>query len=140
MSSQVFKRWSRRFVLLGGMALGLTQVGCAHPLVVEPSVTVSSRIGHFPVYGQVGLPAHTVLMPAPHSIYAPPPRVIYAPPPVYRSAPVWGHVQPPRHAWGHDRREARHSDRSDRRDDRRDGGRDGGRGQAGRGDRDGWNR
>ena len=46
--------FSRALALLGLLGLGLAQVGCAHPVVVEPSVTVHSRIGHLPVYTQVG--------------------------------------------------------------------------------------
>jgi hypothetical protein len=34
----------------------LVQGGCAHPVVVEPSVSVHSRIGHVPVYSHVGVP------------------------------------------------------------------------------------
>ena len=64
--------FSRAIALLGLLGLGLTQVGCAHS-VVEPSVSVHSRIGHFPVYSQVGVPGSVY--------YGPQPRVIYAPPP-----------------------------------------------------------
>jgi hypothetical protein len=139
MSSQFFKIWSRKFLLLGGLALGLSQVGCAHPLVVQPSVAVSSRIGHFPVYAQVGIPGPVVMVPPPRVIYAPPPRVIYAPPVYYRAAPAWGYGPSPRSAWGHDR-----PGRKDHRDDRHhDRGYDHpgeGRGPAGRAERDGWRR
>lgn len=99
---------SRAMALFGLLGLGFVQVGCAHPVVVEPSVVVSSRIGHFPVYAQVGIPGPVIYAPPP------PPRVVYVPRVV---APVygWGHGHERR--WGHDRREG---DRGARRDDRHD--------------------
>lgn len=95
---------SRAMALLGLLGLGFVQVGCAHPVVVEPSVVVSSRIGHFPVYAQVGVPGPVVVMPSPRVIYAPPPppRVIYAPQ-VYGPVYDWGRGHDRRH-WGHERR------------------------------------
>lgn len=106
---------SRAVALLGLLGLGFMQVGCAHSVVLEPSVTVHSRTGHFPVYGQVGVPGAVVYAPPPRVIYvpAPPPRVVYAP-------SVWGPV----HAWGH--RHGRHGGHRDgrwdeRRDDRYEG-------------------
>lgn len=101
--------FSRALALLGLLGLGLAQVGCAHPVVVEPSVSVHSRIGHFPVYAQVGVPGPV--------IYAPPPRVIYAPPPPPRVVYVprvvtpgygWGHGHERR--WGHERSQRHHKD------------------------------
>ena len=102
---------SRAMSLLALLGLGFVQVGCAHPVVVEPSVSVSSRIGHFPVYAQVGVPAPMVVMPQAPVFYAPPPpRVIYAPPPPPRVVYVprvvtpgygWGHGHERR--WGHER-------------------------------------
>ncbi len=84
--------FSRAMALLALLGLGLAQVGCAHPVVVEPSVSVHSRIGHFPVYTQIGVPGGV--------IYAPPPRVIYAPPPPPRVVYV-PRVVAPVHGWGH---------------------------------------
>ncbi len=93
--------FSRAIALLGLLGLGLTQVGCAHS-VVEPSVSVHSRIGHFPVYTQIGVPGPVIYGPPPRVIYAPPPpRVLYSP---RVSAPVhgWGHGHERR--WGHERK------------------------------------
>ena len=101
MSIQLFKTWGRKALLLGSLALGLSQVGCAHPVVMEPSVVFSSQIGHAPVYAQVGVPGPV--------IYAPP-RVIYAPP-VYRPVPGWAYGHD-RH-WGHDRHEGGWGERRD---------------------------
>ena len=128
--------FSRAIALLGLLGLGLAQVGCAHPLVVEPSVSVHSRIGHVPVYTQVGVPASVHYAPPPRVIYAPP-GVIYAPPPpprvvfVPRAHVPWGH--PPAQIWGHghDRRHRGHERRHDREDERD-------RGHDGRGQRDHW--
>lgn len=119
--------FSRAMALLGLLGLGAVQTGCAHPVVMEPSVSFSTQIGHAPVYAQVGLPG-TVIYGPPRVIYAPPPppRVIYAPQ-VYRPAPAWAYGHD-RH-WGHDRHER---GRGERRDDRRDGRR------GGHGDRDEW--
>ncbi len=95
---------SRPLALLGLLGLALTQGGCAHPVVVEPSVSVHSRIGHAPVYGHVGVPGPFYDAP-PRVIYAPPPRVIYVPPPPPRVVFVprvhvpQGH--PPAQIWGH---------------------------------------
>jgi hypothetical protein len=97
--------FSRAIALLGLLGLGLAQVGCAHPVVVEPSVSVHSRIGHFPVYTQVGVPGQVIYGPPPRVIYAPPPRVLYAPrvlPPVHG----WGHGH--ERPWGHERKHRHH--------------------------------
>ena len=128
--------FSRAIALLGLLGLGLAQVGCAHPLVVEPSVSVHSRIGHVPVYTQVGVPGSVYYAPPPRVIYAPP-GVIYAPSPpprvvfVPRAHVPWGH--PPAQIWGHghDRRHRGHERRHDREDER-------GGGHDGRGQRDHW--
>jgi hypothetical protein len=128
--------FSRSLTLLGMLGLGWVQVGCAHPVVIEPLVSVHSRIGHFPVYAQVGVPGPVYSAP-PRVIYAPPPRVIYVPPPPPRvvfvprapvpwdhpSAQIWGH--------GHDRGHRGH-ERRHYREDERD------RGHDGRGQRDHW--
>ncbi|PIT77986.1 hypothetical protein [Limnohabitans sp. G3-2] len=127
MSKPLFKTLSRKALLMGSLLLGLTQVGCAHPVFVEPSVLVHSRLGHFPVHAQIGLPGPV--------IYAPPPRVIYAPPPPPRVVFV-PRVQAPVHGWGHghdgrqrgqERRHNRHDDREYGRawDPRHDGWHDG---------------
>ncbi len=100
---------SRAAALLGLLGLGFMQVGCAHPVVVEPSVSVSSRIGHFPVYAQVGVPAPVIYAPAPSVIYAPPqPRVIYAPQ-IYGPVHGWrnGHGH---RSWGHENRRSHDED------------------------------
>jgi hypothetical protein len=121
--------FSRAMGLLGLLALGVVQGGCAHPVFVEPSVSVHSRIGHFPVHAQVGLPGPVIYAPPPRVIYAPPPRVIYAPPPPPRVvlvpraiAPVdgWGHGHERR--WGHERKRQQRDER--------------GNGRGGRGHRD----
>ena len=98
--------FSRAIALFGLLGLGLTQVGCAHPLAVEPSVSGHSRIGHFPVYTQIGVPGPVIYGPPPRVIYAPPPpRVLYSP---RVSVPVhgWGHGQVRR--WGHERKHQQH--------------------------------
>ena len=84
--------FSRAIAMLGLLGLGLAQVGCAHPVMVEPSVSVHSRIGHIPVYTQIGVPDPV--------IYGPPPRVIYAPPPPPRVVYV-PRVVAPAHGWEH---------------------------------------
>ncbi len=92
MSIRIDPRWFRLVALGGACALGLAQVGCAHPLVGEPSVVISSRIGHAPVYAQIGVPPPVVVLPPPRVIYVPPPRVLYAPAPAYQPhRPGWGH-------------------------------------------------
>lgn len=100
--------FSRALALFGLLGLGVVQVGCAHPVVVEPSVVVHSRIGHFPVYAQVGVPGPVIYAPPP-----PPPRVVYVPRVV---TPVhgWGHGHE-RHFRGHERKHDRHDDREYRR-------------------------
>ena len=117
--------FSRVIALLSLLGLGLAQVGCAHS-VVEPSVSVHSRIGHFPVYPQIGMPGPV--------IYGPPPRVIYAPPPPPRVVYV-PRVHAPVHGWGHghDGHQRAHERRHFRRDD-------GGFGQGGGGHREPWRR
>ena len=117
--------FSRATALLGWLGLGLAQVGCAHS-VVEPSVSVHSRIGHFPVYTQIGMPGPVIYGPPPRVIYAPPPppRVVYVPR-VYAPVHGWGH--------GHDGHQRAHERRHFRRDD-------GGFGHGGGGHREPWRR
>jgi hypothetical protein len=121
--------FSRAMGLLGLLALGVVQGGCAHPVFVEPSVTVHSRIGHFPVHAQVGMPGPVIYSPPPRVIYAHPPHVIYAPPPpprvvfvpqVVASVDGWRHGHDRR--WGHERRQQQRDER--------------GYGRGGRGHRD----
>ena len=98
---------TRTLALLGACGLTLTQVACAHPLVVEPSVVVQARIGG-PVYGSVYAPLYgappVVVAPAPVWM-APPPPVVLAPsawmPPVHRhhGHGHW-HGQGLDHGWG----------------------------------------
>lgn len=90
--------FSRPLALLGLLGLALMQGGCAHPVYVEPSVSVHSRIGHFPMYAQVGVPGPVIYAP-PRVIYAPP-RVIYAPPLPPRVVHV-PQAHPPAQIWGH---------------------------------------
>jgi hypothetical protein len=110
---------SKAVSVLGLLGAAFTQVGCAHPVVVEPSVAFSTHIGHASVYGQVGVPGPVIYAPAPARLYAPHvpfPRVIYGPP-VYRVAPGWqGHGHGPR--WGYGRHDGGRSDHG-RRDDHR---------------------
>lgn len=103
--------FSRAIALLGLLGLGLSQVGCAHPVVVEPSVTVYSRSGHFPVLAPVGMPGPVVQALPPQVIYLPPPppRVVYVPR-VYAPVYGWGHGHEGRQR-GHERRHYRHDER-----------------------------
>lgn len=129
---------SRAVALLGLLGMGLMQAGCAHPVMVEPSVSVHSTMGHFPVYGQVGVPGPVIYGP-PRVIYAPPPppRVIYAPPPpprvIYAPSPYGAafHAPPVYRSppWGYRGRGDGHDGRQ-RPDHERGHG----------GDRDGWRR
>ncbi len=100
--------FSRAMALFGLLGLGLAQVGCAHPVVVEPSVSVHSRIGHFPVYAQVGLPGPVIYAPPPRVIYLPPPQVVVVPR-AYEPVYGWGHGYG-RHFRGHERQHDRHDD------------------------------
>jgi hypothetical protein len=131
--------FSRSWAWLGLLGLGLMQGGCAHPVFVEPSVSVHSRIGHAPVYGHVGVPGPVYYAP-PRVIYAPP-RVIYAPPPpprvVYVPHVHVPHGHPPAQIWGHGHdRGHRGQERRQFREEERERG--GGRGQ--RDQRDQWQR
>lgn len=89
MSMLKFIKVSRKALLLASLALGLAQTGCAHPVVMEPSVVVSSRMGHAPVYAQLGVPGRVLVLPP--VVYAPPPPPVLYAPPMYRPAPAWGH-------------------------------------------------
>ena len=62
---------TRAAVLLGLAGLALSQTGCAHPVVMEPSVVVRGRLGG-PVYGAVTYGPPPVWLP-------PPPPVVMAP-------------------------------------------------------------
>jgi hypothetical protein len=115
----------------------LMQGGCAHPVFVEPSVSVHSRIGHAQVYGHVGVPGPVYYGP-PRVIYAPPPppRVIYVPPPPPRVVFV-PRAHPPAQIWGHghDRGQRGQERRQFREEEQERGGRRGKRDQ-----RDQWQR
>jgi hypothetical protein len=72
--------FTRAIGLLGLLGLCFVQVGCAHSVLVEPSVSVHSRIGHSPVYAHVAVPGPVIYAPPPPVFYAPPPpRVVYVP-------------------------------------------------------------
>ena len=92
----------RALSLLGLLGLGLAQVGCAHPVTIEPSVVVHSRMGHAPVYAQIRVPGPVFVMP--------PPRVIHVPQ-VYGPFHGWERHTERRHGHRHDRRDWSH-DRS----------------------------
>lgn len=97
---------------LGLLAVSLSQAGCAHPVMVQPSVVVQARIGapvypSYPVYGQVyrGAPVYAaspVVVPAPVYVQ---PRVLLPVPgwtgrhghDGHGYGRAWGH----RHGWGH---------------------------------------
>jgi hypothetical protein len=119
--------------MFGLLGLGLSQVGCAHPVSVEPSVVVHSRVGHFPVHAKIGVPGQVIYAPPSRVIYAPPPppRVVYVPR-VYAPVYGWGHGHDG-HQRGHDRRHYRQGDGDhgrggwDRRYDRQHDGRHDGR-------------
>lgn len=96
MSKRRFNNWSHKALLMCSLVLGLTQVGCAHPIVVEPSVVVHSRMGHAPVYAQERVPVSVWVMPQP--------RVIYVPQ-VYGPAHGWKGQGAQRHAHRHDGRD-----------------------------------
>jgi hypothetical protein len=124
--------FSRSLALLGLLGLALMQASCAHPVFVEPSVSVHSRIGHASVYSQVGVPGPVYYAP-PRVIYAPPPppRVIYVPRVhVPRVQVPQGH--PPAQIWGRDHdRGRRGQERGHFREEERDRG-------GWRGPRDQW--
>ena len=127
--------FSRPLALFGLLGLALMQGGCAHPVFVEPSVSVHSRIGHAPVYGHVGVPGPVYYAP-PRVIHAPPPppRVIYVPSPPPRVVYV-PRAHPPAQIWDHGHnRWHRGQERRQYREDERERG--GGRGRDGRGQRD----
>jgi hypothetical protein len=125
--------FSRPLAWLGLLGVALMQAGCAHPVYVEPSVSVHSLIGHAQVYGHVGVPG---------PIYYAPPRVVYAPPPpprVIYVPQVHGpqvHVpraHPPAQIWGggHDRGRRGQGYRQFREEEREHG-------RGGRGRHDPW--
>ena len=115
--------FSRAMALLGVLGMGLVQVGCAHPVFIEPSVAVHSRVGHFPVHAQIGLPGPVIYAPPPRVVYAPPPRVVYVPPPPPPPRVVYAPlVHSPMPGWNHaheHRVERSDGRRFERRDDRR---------------------
>lgn len=89
---------SRAAYLLGLLGAAFAQTGCAHPVMVEPSVVIHSRIGHPQVYAH---PAPSVVyypqvMVRPAPMYAPQMMPIYKPPSIQQHhghalpRPVWG--------------------------------------------------
>ena len=93
---------ARAVLLLGLVALGGTQTGCAHTVWMEPSVVVQARVGG-PVYGPVYGPPPVVVAQAP--VWMPPPVVmaprVIMPAPVYR--PGWrGERRGHGHGHGHE--------------------------------------
>lgn len=151
MSNHWFNRGGRKLAVWGSLAVGLAQVGCAHQVLMEPHVVVSSRSSPPPVYGPVYSHGHAhapqphFIVPPPRPVYlpSPPPRVVYpsapprvvyhpAPPqvlyrppvhvsPVHRPAPQWGSKHPVEVGKG-GHREAR--DGRERREGERGHGRD----------------
>ncbi len=97
--------FSRPLAWLGLLGVALMQAGCAHPVYVEPSVSVHSRFGHAQVYGHMGVPGPVYYAP-PRVVYAPPPppRVIYVPQ-VHGPQVHVPRAHPPAQIWGggHDR-------------------------------------
>lgn len=78
---------SRAGLLLGIMAMGVTQVGCAHSVWMEPSVVVQARVGG-PVYGPVYAGPPVVVAPAPVWVH---PAPIFMPPRVVVPGPIHHH-------------------------------------------------
>ncbi|WP_291914202.1 hypothetical protein [Limnohabitans sp.] len=137
--------FSRPLAWLGLLGLALMQGGCAHPVFVEPSVSVHSRIGHAPVYGHVGVPGPVYYAP-PRVIYAPPPRVVVVPqvhvprvhvPRVHEPRDHVPRARPPAQIWSHEHdRGQRGQERRQLREEERERG--GWRGK--RDQRDQWQR
>jgi hypothetical protein len=104
---------SQAALALGLLTLTLAQTGCAHPVLMEPSVVVQARVGgpvygapHMQVYGQFYggsyAPAPVVVSPA--SVWLPPPPPVVMVPRPY--GPGWrgeryGHGHERGHGWGH---------------------------------------
>jgi hypothetical protein len=88
---------SKAACLLGLLAAAFTQTGCAHPVMVQPSVMIQPQVGYPQVYGSAYSGASVVVMPrvVPQMVYSAP---VYAQP-VYR--PVYGFSYGGRGGWGH---------------------------------------
>jgi hypothetical protein len=68
---------SRFLMLVGGAVLAISQVACAHPVVVQPGVAVRAHPSgavYAQVYGQVYSQPPVVVTRAP--LWLPPPRVV----------------------------------------------------------------
>jgi hypothetical protein len=85
--------------LLGLMALGVAQTGCAQPIWIEPSVVLQARVGG-PVYGPAYGQAAVVV--APPQVWMPPPPPMVMAPPVVMPGPIY------RPGWWGGRREHEH--------------------------------
>jgi len=111
------KHWSgclRGLWVPGLVALAAVQTGCAHPVLVEPSVAI-----HAPG-------VHAVITPypawRPPVVVAPPPVVVAPPPVAWAPYPAWRTqirpwARPPGHEW-RERRRFHHDHRDHERDDR----------------------
>jgi len=109
MSPLLLKTWSRKALLMGSLMLGLAQVGCAHPVMVEPSVVVHSRMGHAPVYAQERVPVPVWVIPQPRVIYLP---QVYGPVIGLERRNEQRNVhRHDRRDWGHDRRHSSNDER-----------------------------
>lgn len=107
---------SKAAALLGLLGAAFVQTGCAHPVMVEPSVVIQSRIAYPQVYGpqvvsSIGYYPQVVVRPS--VVYPPPVAPIYMPQPIRFQS--YGYGQP-RLAWGGHERGGHH---------RHDGGRGG---------------
>ena len=88
---------SKAACLLGLLGAAFAQTGCAHPVMVQPSVMIQPGVGYPHAYGSAYPGASVMVVPrvAPQVVYSAP---VYAPP-VYR--PVYGYGYVGRGGWGH---------------------------------------
>ena len=95
---------SKAACVLGLLGAAFAQTGCAHPMMVQPSVVIQPQLGYPPVYGrqqvyvQPYASAPVVVMPRVV------PQVVYSPP-VYRPVYGYGYGFGGHHGWGHGGRE-----------------------------------
>jgi hypothetical protein len=104
---------SKAIYVLGLLGAAFTQTGCAHPVMVQPSVMIQPSVGYAQVYGHAhahrypSAPVVVVPRVAPPVVYGRPP-LMYAPPvyvsPVRRPVYGSGHSRYGGHESGHDRR------------------------------------
>ena len=104
---------TRAALWLGLAAMALSQSGCAHPVMVQPSVVVQARVGgpaYATAHGTVVYgPPPVVMAPAPIWLPPPPPVVMAPPmvlpapyPPHAHYRPLWrGEHRGHGHGWGH---------------------------------------